>query len=161
MADKYFLARFKFAHESGLRSSGAGTYEDALAEIKAGRKRSHWMWYIFPQIVGFGHSSINFYYSIKSPAEAKAYLEDELLNAHMRELCQALLDSPKSDPGEIFGYPDWLKLGSSMTLFDYVSPNDIFDKVLKKFFGGNRCTNSLSFIRNIEARQSKDQDSND
>ena len=152
MADRYFLARFKFAHESGLRSSGLGTYEQALSEIKEGRKRGHWMWYIFPQIIGFGHSETNRYYSIKSPDEASAYLNDELLGSHMRELCQALLDSPKNDPASIFG-ADWVKLGSSMTLFDYVSPNDIFDKVLKKFFGGNRCTNSLTFIRDIEAKE--------
>lgn len=152
MTDRYFLARFKFAHESGLKSSGLGTYEQALSEIKEGRKRGHWIWYIFPQFIGLGHSGINKYYSIKSPEEARAYLDDELLGSHMHELCQALLDSPKNDPASIFG-ADWVKLGSSMTLFDYVSPNDIFDKVLQKFFGGNRCTNSLTFIRDIEAKE--------
>ena len=146
MADRYFLARFKFAHWRD--------YDQALKEIKQGKKVGHWMWYIFPQIVGFGHTEINFYYSIKSPKEAKAFLEDELLNAHIRELCQALLDSPINDQGEIFG-KDWVKLGSSMTLFDYVSPNDIFDKVLEKFCGGSRCTNSISFIRQIEAEERK------
>lgn len=149
MADRFFLARFKNAQEHGLNGSGKGTYEQALAEIRNGRKTGHWMWYIFPQIVGFGHSHNNWYYAIKSKEEAAAYLEDETLNKRMREICEALLSLETNDPQAVFGFPDWLKLGSSMTLFDYVSPDDIFDKVLKKFFSGSRDLNSISKIGNI------------
>ena len=149
MADRFFLARFKNAQEYGLNGCEKGTYEQALAEIRNGRKTGHWMWYIFPQIVGFGHSHNTKYYAIKSKEEATAYLEDEILNKRIREICEALLSLETNNPQEIFGFPDWLKLGSSMTLFDYVSPGDIFDKVLKKFFSGSRDLKSISIIRNI------------
>lgn len=149
MADRFCLARFKNAHEFGVNGSEKGTYEQALIEIRNGRKRGHWMWYIFPQIVGFGHSHNTKYYAIKSKEEVIAYLEDEILNKRMREICEALLSLETNNPQEVFGFPDWMKLGSSMTLFDYVSPNDIFDKVLKKFFLGSRDLKSISIIRNI------------
>lgn len=145
MADKYYLARFKNAQDFGV-------YEKALQEVKNGQKMSHWMWFIFPQIVGFGHSHNTKFYAIKSSDEARAYLEDDTLGARLREICSALLELPNSDPGEIFGFPDWMKLGSSMTLFDYVSPDDIFDKVLKKYFAGSRDLKSLAIIRHIDNR---------
>lgn len=144
MRDRYFLARFKNAQ-------GYGVYEKALAEVKNGRKMSHWMWFIFPQIVGFGHSRNTFYYAIKSSDEARAYLNDEILGSRLREICEALLELPITNPAEIFR-DDWVKLGSSMTLFDYVSPNDVFEKVLKKYFAGSRDLNSISKIRNIDNR---------
>lgn len=143
MTDRYNLARFKEAQDFGV-------YEKALAEIMNGRKLSHWMWFIFPQIKGFGHSHNTLFYSIKCADEAKAYLEDELLAGRLREICHLLLDLPTTDPEEIFGNPDWIKLASSMTLFDYVSPNDIFSKVLDKFYSGSRDMKSLSFIRVYE-----------
>lgn len=146
MADRFFLQRFKYAQDFGV-------YEKALQEIKNGRKMSHWMWFIFPQIVGFGHSHNTKYYSIKSADEARAYLADEILGSRLREICAVLLELPQSDPGQIFGFPDWMKLGSSMTLFDYVSPDDIFAKVLDKFFSGSRDLKSISIIRNINSRQ--------
>lgn len=149
MADRFFLRRFKNAQYSGFDGNGRGTYEQALAEIRNGRKTGHWMWYIFPQIVGFGHSHNTNYYAIKSVEEAKAYLADEVLSSRLRELCEVLLSLETNNPGEVFGFPDWLKLGSSMTLFDYVSPDDIFDKVLRKFFAGNRDLKSISIIRNL------------
>lgn len=144
-----FLARFKNAQEFGVNGSEKGTYEQALAEIRNGKKTGHWMWYIFPQIVGFGHSHNTKYYAIKSKEGATAYLEDEILNKRMREICEAFLSLETNNPQEVFGFPDWMKLASSMTLFDYVSPNDIFDKVLKKFFSGSRDLKSISIIRNI------------
>lgn len=147
MADRFFLTRFKNAQDLGV-------YEKALQEVRNGRKMSHWMWFIFPQITGFGHSYNTFYYSIKSKEEAIAYLEDPILGPRLREISQALLELPTSNPAEIFGFPDWLKLGSSMTLFDYVSPNDVFDKVLKKYFSGSRDLNSISFIRKISSNSS-------
>ena len=140
MADRYYLARFKNAQDVGV-------YEKALSEIKNGRKMSHWMWYIFPQIVGFGHSYNTKFYAIKCADEARAYLDDQLLGSRLREICAALLELPASDPGQVFGSPDWMKLGSSMTLFDYVSPGDVFEKVLDKYFAGSRDLKSLAIIR--------------
>lgn len=143
MADIYNLERFKKAQDFGV-------YGKALAEIKNGRKFSHWMWFIFPQIKGFGHSHNTLFYSIKCADEARTFLEDELLAGRLREICQVLLDLPTTDPEEIFGNSDCMKLGSSMTLFDYVSPDDIFAKVLDKFYTGSRDLKSLSFIRVCE-----------
>lgn len=142
MTDRFFLTRFKNAQDSGV-------YEKALEEIRNGRKMSHWMWFIFPQIVGFGHSHNTKYYSIKYVEEARAYLADTILGARLREISEALLQLPKTNPAEIFGTPDWMKLGSSMTLFDYVSPDDVFGKVLGKYFAGSRDLRSLSIIRNL------------
>lgn len=149
MADKFNLARFKNAQEFGLDGSGHGTYEQALAEVKAGHKSSHWMWYIFPQIVGLGHRPNAMFYAIRSKEEAEAYLEDEVLGARIREISEALLALDTSDPQEVFGFPDWMKLGSSMTLFDYVAPGDVFDRVLRKFFSGSRDLRTITIIRNI------------
>lgn len=142
MADRFYLARFKNAQDFGV-------YEKALSEIRNGRKMSHWMWFILPQIVGLGHSYNTKFYSIKNGEEARAYLADELLGNRLREICEALLELPNTDPCEVFGTPDWMKLGSSMTLFDYVLPNDVFEKVLNKYFAGSRDLRSLSIIRNI------------
>lgn len=145
MKDQYFLTRFKNAQDLGV-------YEKALEEVKNGRKMSHWMWFIFPQIVGFGHSHNTRYYSIKSADEASAYLADPVLGARLREICEALLELPKRNPAEIFR-DDWIKLGSSMTLFDYVSPNDVFAKVLSQYFAGSRDLKSISIIRRIDERR--------
>jgi uncharacterized protein (DUF1810 family) len=143
MADRYYLARFRNAQSFGV-------YEKALEEVKQGRKMSHWMWFIFPQMRGFGHSRNTWFYGITCTDEAKAYLEDETLSTRLREICQALLDSEENNPRVIFG-DDWIKLGSCMTLFDYVSPDDIFDKVLEKFFAKARDTNTLTKIRNQQS----------
>ncbi len=140
MEDRYYLARFKNAQDFGV-------YEKALQEVKNGRKMSHWMWFIFPQIAGLGHSDTTRFYAIKSAEEAKAYLEDEVLGWRLREICRALMDLDCADPVKIFGTPDWMKLNSCMTLFDNVSPNDIFNQVLRKFFNGKRDTRSLTAIR--------------
>lgn len=147
MADRFYLARFKNAHENGLNGSGRGTYAQALAEIKNGRKMGHWMWYIFPQPRGFGHTQVNAFYGITSLDEAKAYLEDEILNSHLREISQAVLDQPTRDVRQLMGNIDWLKLAACMTLFDYISPNDVFEKVLDKFYTGSRHNETLSMIR--------------
>ena len=149
MADRFYLARFKNAQDYGLGGSGYGTYQNALAEIRGGKKRSHWMWYIFPQIAGFGHSHNTKFYAIRSKEEARAYLDDEILGPRLREISEALLDLGTNNPAEAFGTPDWMKLGSSMTLFDYVAPNDVFHRVLQKFFSGSRDLRSLSIIRSI------------
>lgn len=143
MADRFYLTRFKNAQDLGV-------YENALQEVKNGRKRSHWMWFIFPQIAGLGLTPKSQYYSIKSLDEAKAYLADPVLGSRLREISNALLDLPTSNPAEVFGSPDWMKLGSCMTLFDYMSPRDVFEKVLNKFFAGSRDLKSISIIRQLK-----------
>ncbi len=131
------LSRF---HEAQRRD-----YAQALAEIRAGRKRSHWIWYIFPQIQGLGYSSTSQYYAIRDLDEARAYLADPVLRARLLEISQALLALPCSDPGEVMGYPDDLKLRSSMTLFELAEPEcPVFPAVLEKFFGGQRDKRTLA-----------------
>lgn len=146
MADRFYLARFKNAQENGLQGSGKGTYQQALEEIKKGRKMGHWMWYIFPQPRGFGHSQNTWFYGLTSLEEAKAYLVDEILGTRLREISKAVLEQPTSDVRQLIGNPDWLKLGASMTLFDYISPNDIFAEVLDKFYTGSRHNETIRMI---------------
>lgn len=126
----YFLGRF-------IDSQRAG-YETALKEIKAGRKESHWIWYVFPQLRGLGHSFNSEYYGIEDLDEAKAYLANYILGPRLREITQALLDSPVKDIESIMPGIDAVKLKSSMTLFDAVCPDDVFDAVLQKYFNGKR-----------------------
>lgn len=122
-------------------------YETALSEIKAGRKRSHWIWYIFPQIHGLGMSRTSEIYSIESLDEAKEYMDNELLKNHMLEICNALLGLEESDPTKVMGCPDDLKLRSSMTLFAEATPEyDVFQKVLDKYYGGKRDKKTLEII---------------
>lgn len=114
----------------------ARSYDTALAEIRSGRKSSHWMWYIFPQIAGLGMSSTAQYYAIADLSEARAYWEHPLLGARLREISEALLTLDTDDAGEVFGWPDELKLRSSMTLFARASDCPVFQKVLDKYYGG-------------------------
>ena len=118
-------------------------YMSALNEIKDGEKRSHWIWYIFPQIKGLGHSYNSEFYGISSKEEAKAYLEHPVLGVRLREITQVLLDCGNPSADDIFGFPDVLKVRSCMTLFDLVSPNDIFNDVLYKYYEGQRCDKTL------------------
>lgn len=118
-------------------------YMSALNEIKDGEKRSHWIWYIFPQIKGLGHSYNSEFYGISSKEEAKAYLEHPVLGVRLREITQVLLDCGNPSTDDIFGFPDVLKVRSCMTLFDLVSPNDIFNDVLYKYYKGQRCDKTL------------------
>lgn len=125
----YDLSRFLKAQERD--------YDTALAEIRAGRKTSHWIWYIFPQLGELGRSPTAKYYGIVDLDEARAYLADNLLRTHLLEISQALLDLPSRDIEDIMGYPDNLKLCSSMTLFHLAEPTcDVFQKVLDKYFDG-------------------------
>ena len=123
------------------------SYKTALEEIKRGRKVSHWMWYIFPQIQGLGHSATALFYAITGLDEAKAYLENETLGLRLKEICNELLKHSNKTVESIFGNIDTLKLRSSMTLFDIISSNDIFDKVLSTFFHGQRCERTLRICR--------------
>lgn len=121
-------------------------YDRALQEIKFGRKRSHWMWYIFPQINGLGHSMTSIFFSIKDIEEAKEYLAHPLLGARLREISMALLDLDTSNPHEVFGSPDDMKLRSCMTFFDAVEPCSVFNQVLEKFFNGKRDSRTLKIL---------------
>ena len=127
----------------------ARDYEIALREVRAGCKRSHWMWYIFPQIKGLGHSETAQYYAIQSAEEAKAYLAHPVLGMRLQEISIALLGLATSDPQAVFGYTDSLKLHSSMTLFYQVSKLFVFERVLKKYFGGKLDQKTISILREI------------
>ena len=122
-------------------------YAVALQEIKNGRKVSHWMWYIFPQIAGLGRSYNAQFYAISSLAEAKEYLEHPVLGARIREISKALLEHSGKDVREILGGIDSMKLKSSMTLFDAVSADDVFADVLRVFFNGKRDELTLIKLR--------------
>ena len=109
----------------------------ALYEIKNGRKQSHWIWYIFPQIAGLGRSATSEYYAIQNLSEAKMYLKNEYLHNNLLTICQALLDLTTSDAEEVMGWIDAMKLKSSMTLFTLAdSEEPVFKAVLNKFFHG-------------------------
>jgi uncharacterized protein (DUF1810 family) len=114
-------------------------YERALAEIRSGRKRTHWMWYIFPQFAGLGVSPVSQKYAIRSLAEAEAYLTHPVLGSRLIECAEAVLAVQGRSATDIFGSPDDLKLRSCATLFDMVSPpGSVFDRLLAKFFDGMR-----------------------
>ncbi len=109
-----------------------------LAELAAAKKRSHWIWFVFPQIAGLGSSPRSVHFAITSRDEARAYLAHEMLGAHLIEATRLMLAIQGRSALDILGAPDDLKFQSSMTLFDAVSPNDIFAKALEKHFDGNR-----------------------
>ena len=143
----YELDRFVKAQDSELY-----TYADALSEIKDGHKQGHWIWYVFPQIKGLGHSYKSEFYGISSKEEAKAYLEHPTLGKRLRDITQAFLDCTNPSAFNILGFPDVLKVQSCMTLFDLVSPNDIFCDVLDKYYEGKRCEKT---IRRLGGRDEK------
>jgi len=124
-----------------------GVYATALAELRAGRKRSHWMWFVFPQIAGLGHSSTAAYYAIADLAEARAYLAHPLLGTRLAECAEALLGVTGRTAHEIFGSPDDLKLRSSMTLFAQVAgPDSVFRRVLERYYGGEADARTLDLL---------------
>ena len=129
MDDPYDLDRFVRAQRDD--------YEQALQEIASGRKRSHWMWYIFPQIDGLAFSAMSRRYAIKSAEEARAYLDHPVLGPRLVACAQAALSHPGLSATEIFGQPDDLKLRSCATLFASVSPaGSVFDRLLEQFYPG-------------------------
>lgn len=140
--DEHNINRFIEAHVE--------SYEQALNEIRNGRKQTHWMWYIFPQITGLGMSSIAKYYEIKSLEEARAYLNNELLGEHLIEISNALLELSTNDSIEVFGGIDSLKLKSSMTLFSYVSGNELFDRVIDKYYQGEKDLNTIRICEGLK-----------
>jgi uncharacterized protein (DUF1810 family) len=115
----------------------AGVYDDALAELRAGRKRTHWMWFVFPQIAGLGSSPAARWYAIASLAEARAYLAHPVLGPRLRAAAGAVLAVPDRSAAEILGHPDDLKLRSSMTLFARAADDPaLFEAVLDRFYDG-------------------------
>ena len=138
MSSEYNLERFIDAQEA--------SYEIALSEIKSGRKKSHWMWYVFPQIQGLGFSETSKFYAIKDIGEAKAFLEHPILGERLVRICNALLHLESDNAHNIFGSPDDLKLRSSMTLFSSLNINPVFQKLLEKFFNGIKDDKTLQII---------------
>jgi uncharacterized protein (DUF1810 family) len=122
-------------------------YDQALRELRAGRKQSHWMWFVFPQIAGLGHSAMAQTYAIESLKEAHAYLAHPVLGARLRECSQAVMEVQGKSAHDIFGSPDDLKFRSSLTLFDTASPNDVFRAALDKYFNGEADSLTLQKLR--------------
>ena len=115
----------------------APVYDQALRELRAGRKQSHWMWFVFPQIAGLGHSAMAQHYAIQNLAEARAYLVHPLLGARLRESCQAVMNVQGKTAHDIFGSPDDMKFRSCLTLFAQAAPDEtLFHDLREKYFGG-------------------------
>lgn len=140
--DSFDLMRFVNAQDR--------TYESALSELRLKKKRSHWMWYMFPQVEGLGHSSTSKRYSIKSLEEAKRYMSHPVIGARLIECTVIVLNIEDRSAKEVFGLPDNMKLKSSMTLFEYISePGSVFVLVLDKFFFGERCEKTLHLLKEM------------
>jgi uncharacterized protein (DUF1810 family) len=128
----------------------APVYEQVLAELRGGRKRSHWMWFVFPQLAGLGRSPTAQFFAIGSREEEQQYLAHPVLGARLRECTEALLALPRVAIGDVLGFPDNLKLRSSMTLFSEVAgPGSIFQQVLERFYGGEPDPASLELLKTL------------
>ena len=142
MTDKYNLDRFIKEQQRD--------YTTAYAELSQGRKRSHWSWWIIPQIVGLGMTATSHKYAIKSLDEAVAFLAHPYLGKNIREISKVLLGLESNDATAIMGYPDDLKLRSCMTLFAEADPNEeVFQKVLDKFFNGEKDERTLEILKTL------------
>ncbi len=140
MKKEYDINRFVKAQEN--------MYPFALNEIKNGKKRSHWMWFIFPQLKGLGKSEMSKYFGIEDIAEAKEYLEHPILGARLREISEAILSLNLNNPYTIMGHIDGLKLQSSMTLFAEIEGKDsVFGRVLDKYYNGKKDMNTLHLLK--------------
>ena len=136
---EYNLERFKEAQRQD--------YVTALSEIRNGRKESHWIWYIFPQLKELGYSSTAKYYGIEDRGEAEAYIKDDLLRERLIEISEALMFLESNNPSDVMGYPDNLKLRSCMTLFNIVAPEiDVFGMVLDKFYSGRKDDRTVELL---------------
>jgi len=136
------LKRFLDAQEN--------TFSEALAELKAGKKRTHWMWFVFPQVAGLGNSPMAVRYAINSREEAQDYLGHPLLGSRLRECASALLGVQGRTANEIMGFPDDLKLKSSMTLFAALSNADpVFRQVLEHYYQGEQDEKTLQILATI------------
>ena len=142
--DPYHLQRFIDAQRD--------TYDQAIAEIRNGRKTSHWMWYVFPQLRGLGSSPLSIRFGISDTDEAREYLAHPVLGPRLRECAQALLKLSGKSAHEIFGSPDDVKLRSSATLFAHVSqPGSVFHQLLERYFDGEPDSRSLTKLRSESA----------
>lgn len=135
-----------FDIERFVRAQDGGVYERALAEIRAGRKRSHWIWFVFPQARGLGRSPIAERYGITSREELDAYVNHPLLRARLLKISHALLALPGSDPVAVLGDIDALKVRSSMTLFELTGTDPVFGAVLDKYYAGSRDGLTLGIV---------------
>jgi uncharacterized protein (DUF1810 family) len=142
MPDPFNLARFVTAQ--------AVTYETALAEIRRGAKRSHWMWYVFPQLAGLGSSSTAQTFAIGSIDEARAYLAHPLLGARLRDCVAALQDLISSSPQTVFGAVDALKLHSSLTLFIAAGAGPLFEAALERWYAGDRDPKTTALLKSAD-----------
>lgn len=137
--DPHDLSRFIEAQEVN--------YDDALSELRAGRKQTHWMWYVFPQIAGLGNSAMSYRYAIRSQDEARAYLAHPVLGPRLTECAEAVLAIENRSARDIFGSPDDLKLRSCATLFAQVSPpGSVFERILDKYYSSERDPRTLGLI---------------
>jgi uncharacterized protein (DUF1810 family) len=142
--DAFNLNRFISAQE--------GVIEAVLAELRSGQKRTHWMWFIFPQIDGLGQSTTSRYYAIKSKEEARQYLNHPVLGARLLQCAELLLAIEGKSAAEIFGFPDDLKLKSSMTLFACVTDSQVvFSQVLEKYFDGKQDKKTIYLLDSSSA----------
>ena len=127
--EPFNLERFVTAQED--------VYPDVVRELRNGRKRTHWMWYIFPQIAGLGRSPTSHFYAVKSEEEARCYLDHPVLGKRIKECTAIVLTGDERFAEKVFGQPDTMKFHSSLTLFAYISePGSVFDQALEKFFNG-------------------------
>jgi uncharacterized protein (DUF1810 family) len=135
-SDPFGLQRFVDAQDGG-------TYDRALAELRAGRKQGHWIWFVLPQVAGLGRSETSRHYAVSGLDEARAYLAHPVLGPRLVECARALLDLPGGDPVAVLGSIDAQKLQSSMTLFDRAGGDPVFGQVLAKYFGGRADAGTL------------------
>lgn len=141
--DPYDLGRFVLAQ--------AGTYQQVIAELRAGRKRSHWMWFVFPQVEGLGFSPTSQRYAITSRAEAEGYLAHPVLGPRLRECTGLVSAQPGASIGDILGSPDDMKFNSSMTLFEAISRDPLYTAALAKFFDSRRDQATLDILATWQA----------
>jgi uncharacterized protein (DUF1810 family) len=144
--DSYNLQRFLDAQEP--------VFEDVCRELSGGRKRTHWMWFIFPQIKGLGRSPMAEKFAISSREEAKAYLEHPVLGTRLRECARLVNAVDERSIEDIFEYPDYMKFRSSMTLFAQVAPdNEVFNNCLRKYFNGKSDPGTLAHLSALKSAQ--------
>ncbi|MET4052331.1 uncharacterized protein (DUF1810 family) [Frigoribacterium sp. PvP054] len=142
MTDPFDLDRYVRAQDAG------GTHDRALGELRRGRKSSHWMWFVLPQITGLGHSGMDRTYAIRSLDEARAYLGHPVLGARLREAAGVVLEAPATSADDLMGGIDAVKLRSSMTLFGRADPSEpVFRAVLDRWFGGDEDDLTLARLR--------------
>lgn len=140
------MSEFNIERFIEAQNGAISGYAHAMGEIKNGRKTGHWIWYVFPQMMGLGISSNSVFYGISCREEAEEYLSDATLSSRPREIATALLTHADKRAIDVLGHVDAMKVRSSMTLFDAICPGDVFGLVLERFFTGRRCGKTLSLL---------------